>query len=103
MERLVSSVSRPSAASARYLPQLMLATRGTHKVHRESFLNASSSNYIDEIYEQWTKDPKSVHKVNSRQSSCLHLLQLIYRAIIVSSHGTFIFVVKFINGHLHWA
>jgi hypothetical protein len=41
----------------------MLGTRGAHKVHRESFLNASSSNYIDEMYEQWSKDPQSVHKV----------------------------------------
>jgi 2-oxoglutarate dehydrogenase complex dehydrogenase (E1) component-like enzyme len=41
----------------------MLAARGAHKAHRESFLNASSSNYIDEMYEQWSKDPHSVHKV----------------------------------------
>lgn len=63
MERLVSSVTRPSIGSIRCLPQLMLATRGAHKAHRESFLNASSSNYIDEMYEQWSKDPQSVHKV----------------------------------------
>jgi len=63
MERLVSSISRPSVGSIRCLPQLMLATRGAHKAHRESFLNASSSNYIDEMYEQWSKDPHSVHKV----------------------------------------
>ncbi|CAF3851602.1 unnamed protein product [Adineta steineri] len=62
MERLVSSVSRPSIGSIRCLPQLMLNVRGAHKVHRESFLNASSSNYIDEMYEQWSKDPHSVHK-----------------------------------------
>jgi hypothetical protein len=64
MERIVSSVSRPSAGSIRCLPQLILATRGAHKVHPESFLNASSSNYIDEMYEQWSKDPHSVHKVH---------------------------------------
>ncbi len=63
MERLVSSVSRPTIGSIRCLPQLMLGTRGVHKAHRESFLNASSSNYIDEMYEQWSKDPQSVHKV----------------------------------------
>jgi D-Tyr-tRNAtyr deacylase len=63
MERLVSSVSRPAAGSIRCLPQFMLAARGAHKAHRESFLNASSSNYIDEMYEQWSKDPHSVHKV----------------------------------------
>ncbi len=63
MERLVSSISRPAAGSIRCLPQFMLAARGAHKAHRESFLNASSSNYIDEMYEQWSKDPHSVHKV----------------------------------------
>jgi hypothetical protein len=63
MERLVSSISRSSIGSVRCLPQLMVATRSAHKVHRESFLNASSSNYIDEMYEQWSKDPQSVHKV----------------------------------------
>jgi hypothetical protein len=68
MERLVSSISRPSVGSIRCLPQLLLATRGTHKAHRESFLNASSSNYIDEMYEQWSKDPHSVHKVYSQIS-----------------------------------
>jgi 2-oxoglutarate dehydrogenase complex dehydrogenase (E1) component-like enzyme len=46
----------------------MLGTRGAHKVHRESFMNASSSNYIDEMYEQWSKDPQSVHKVHLKIS-----------------------------------
>lgn len=65
MERIVSSISRPAIGSIRCLPQLLLVTRGaTQKAHRESFLNASSSNYIDEMYEQWSKDPQSVHKVN---------------------------------------
>ncbi|CAF3876722.1 unnamed protein product [Adineta steineri] len=62
MERLVSSLSRTSVASTRYLPQLMRNVRGAHRVHPESFLNGSSSNYIDEMYEQWSKDPHSVHK-----------------------------------------
>lgn len=63
MERVVSSLTRSPVGSLRCLPQLMLATRGAHRAHRESFLNASSSNYIDEMYEQWSKDPQSVHKV----------------------------------------
>lgn len=69
MERLVSSLTRPAIGSIRSLPHLKLLTRcATQKAHRESFLNASSSNYIDEMYEQWSKDPHSVHKVNTRFS-----------------------------------
>jgi 2-oxoglutarate dehydrogenase complex dehydrogenase (E1) component-like enzyme len=99
MERLVSSVTRPAAGSIRCLPQLILATRGAQKAHRESFLNASSSNYIDEMYEQWSKDPHSVHKVyfqktlNQKESN---------ENIRISSHGIFIFVIKFINDRQHW-
>ncbi|CAF0807367.1 unnamed protein product [Rotaria sordida] len=62
MERIVSSLSRPSIGSIRWLPQLKLITRSAHRAHAESFLNASSSNYIDEMYEQWSKDPHTVHK-----------------------------------------
>ncbi|KII66745.1 2-oxoglutarate dehydrogenase, mitochondrial [Thelohanellus kitauei] len=29
---------------------------------RTSFLDASNASYIDELYEEWKKDPKSVHK-----------------------------------------
>jgi hypothetical protein len=63
MERLVSSVSRPTIGSVRCIPQLILARCTTHKASPESFLNASSSNYIDEMYKEWSKDPQSVHKV----------------------------------------
>ncbi|CAF3663589.1 unnamed protein product [Rotaria socialis] len=62
MERIVSALTRPSVGSIRCMPQFKLATRGGHRAHPESFLNASSSNYIDEMYEQWSKDPQSVHK-----------------------------------------
>lgn len=64
MERLVSSVSKTTVESIRRLPQRLVITRGIHKSHRESFLNASSANYIDESFEQWLKDPSSVHKVD---------------------------------------
>ncbi|CAF3932957.1 unnamed protein product [Rotaria magnacalcarata] len=62
MERIVSALTRPSVGSIRCMPHFKLATRGGHRAHPESFLNASSSNYIDEMYEQWSKDPQSVHK-----------------------------------------
>ena len=95
MERLVSSaVTRPHVASVRCLPQLILATRATHKAHRESFLNASSSNYIDEIYEQWSKDPHSVHKVRRIQGQ--NLFSSFFSS---SSPGIFTFEIKFINDH----
>ena len=29
----------------------------------EPFLNGSSSNYIEEMYESWLKDPTTVHQV----------------------------------------
>ena len=95
MERLVSSVTRPGVGAIRCLPQLMFATRGAHKAHRESFLNASSSNYIDEMYEQWSKDPQSVHKVyfdiRLKDKIKIHIF------IFYFSHGIFIFVIKSIN------
>lgn len=31
----------------------------------EPFLNASSSNYIEEMYQAWLQDPKSVHQVKT--------------------------------------
>ncbi|CAF1224762.1 unnamed protein product [Adineta steineri] len=57
MERLLSSVSRPRLASIRCIPQLTVLARTTHK----SF-NGSSDSYIESMYEQWSKDPQSVHK-----------------------------------------
>jgi hypothetical protein len=63
MERIVSSVSRPTFRSVRYIPQLIQTAHATRSVRPESFLNASSSNYIDAMYEQWSKDSQSVHKV----------------------------------------
>ncbi|CAF1224703.1 unnamed protein product [Adineta steineri] len=57
MERLLSSVSRPRLASIRCIPQLTVLARTTHKL-----FNGSSDNYIESMYEQWSKDPKSVHK-----------------------------------------
>ena len=86
MERIVSSVSRPAISSIRCLPQLMLATRGaTQKAHRESFLNASSSNYIDEMYEQWSKDPQSVHKVNRGRSFFSSSITMIVFVLVLGS------------------
>ena len=76
MERLVTAASRPAVSTVRCLPQLLLGTRGAHKAHRESFLSASSSNYLDEMYEQWSKDPKSVHKVTSRRLATLRTISM---------------------------
>ena len=28
---------------------------------QEAYLSASSSNYVEEMYESWSRDPKSVH------------------------------------------
>ncbi|XP_019619955.1 PREDICTED: 2-oxoglutarate dehydrogenase, mitochondrial-like isoform X1 [Branchiostoma belcheri] len=39
-------------------PARLLAT----SVQQESFLNGSSSNYVEEMYLAWLEDPKSVHK-----------------------------------------
>ena len=34
-------------------------------VNMEPFLNGSSQNYVEEMYESWRSDPKSVHRVGS--------------------------------------
>lgn len=99
MERLVSSVTRPAIGSIRALPHLKLLTRcATQKAHRESFLNASSSNYIDEMYEQWSKDPQSVHKVHFDRCISLVISNHVH---MLNSRGIFIFVIKSINDHQH--
>ena len=33
-------------------------------VNLEPFLNGSSGNYVEEMYEAWMNNPKSVHKVD---------------------------------------
>ncbi len=63
MARLVSLTTRPAIGSVRFIPQLILPTRATHRAQNGLSLDASSSNYIDAMYEQWSKDPQSVHKV----------------------------------------
>jgi 2-oxoglutarate dehydrogenase complex dehydrogenase (E1) component-like enzyme len=79
----------------------MLATRGAHKVHRESFLNASSSNYIDEMYEQWSKDPHSVHKVYFQKIPLKRKQKTNVKFLFFSSHGICIFVIKSIKDLQH--
>ena len=37
--------------------------RGRSTVTAEPFLNGTSSSYIEAMYEEWAKDPSSVHKV----------------------------------------
>ena len=32
-----------------------------HLSSQEAYLNASSSTYVEEMYEAWARDPKSVH------------------------------------------
>ncbi len=63
MERLISSISRPTIKKIQYIPQLIVIQRGTHRAVPKSFSNEVPSNYIEEMYEQWSKDPHSVHKV----------------------------------------
>ncbi|CAL8073197.1 unnamed protein product [Calicophoron daubneyi] len=38
------------------------AIRAQQTVSKEPFLNGTSTNYIEDIYEAWKKDPNSVHK-----------------------------------------
>jgi hypothetical protein len=59
-------VSKPTIGSVRCIPQLMLIIRGTQTAPNEASLNESPSNYIEEMYEQWSKDPRSVHKVQNK-------------------------------------
>jgi hypothetical protein len=63
MERLLSSISRPTIGSVRCIPQLILSTRAIQKAAPQLFNDAPPSNYTDAMYEQWSKDPQSVHKV----------------------------------------
>lgn len=42
-------------------------------VNLEPFLNGSSGNYVEEMYEAWRVDPKSVHRVRPRLYLCIHL------------------------------
>ncbi len=37
--------------------------RYVSQVAAESFLNGTSSSYVEEMYNAWLEDPKSVHKV----------------------------------------
>ena len=39
------------------------------QVSAEPFLNGSSSNYVEEMYNAWLEDPKSVHKVSQKTRS----------------------------------
>ena len=38
-------------------------SRNASGVAAEPFLNGSSSNYVEEMYDAWLDNPKSVHKV----------------------------------------
>ncbi|KAL5107786.1 2-oxoglutarate dehydrogenase mitochondrial [Taenia crassiceps] len=40
--------------------------RSQHKSVAEPFLNGTSTNYIEDIYAAWLKDPNSVHKWSIR-------------------------------------
>ncbi|VUZ54634.1 unnamed protein product, partial [Hymenolepis diminuta] len=41
---------------------VLTSSRYQHKSAAEPFLNGSSSNYVEDIYAAWLKDPNSVHK-----------------------------------------
>lgn len=45
-------------------PAAMCLARVMSIQAQESFLNGSSSTYIEEMYNRWTEDPKSVHAVS---------------------------------------
>lgn len=51
---MVNSLSQPSSALRCY----------SASVAAESFLNGSSSVYVEGMYNSWLEDPKSVHKVH---------------------------------------
>lgn len=58
MQRLLSSFFRLPVNSIRSLPQSPFVYPSTYRAHHDS------SNYADEMYKQWSKDPKSVHQVH---------------------------------------
>ena len=58
MYRALRQGVNPVRAMAQYLSH-----RCQNTVAAEPFLNGSSASYVEEMYEQWTKEPTSVHKV----------------------------------------
>lgn len=56
------SLSSARSSSVRYANRRLYTT----KAAAEPFLNGSSSSYVEEMYNSWLEDPKSVHVVRIR-------------------------------------
>lgn len=56
----------------------------SNQVAAEPFLNGSSSNYVEEMYNAWLEDPKSVHRVSGKFLSQFLLLSV----MVVQLHAT---------------
>ena len=61
----VGATSRP-ANGVIEIAKAMSARVMSSSVNQEPFLNGSSGNYVEEMYEAWRVDPKSVHRVRPR-------------------------------------
>ncbi len=57
----------------------LLVARSRSSATAEPFLNGTSSSYVEAMYEEWSKDPSSVHKVTLTLT--LSLLATSWRAV----------------------
>ena len=48
---------------------LRLTKQSSSSAAAEPFLSGSSGSYVEQMYEAWSQDPSSVHKVGSTNSS----------------------------------
>ena len=51
----------PAPKPLAYMTKMVTRTKAT--AAQEPFLSGSSSNYVEEMYNAWLENPKSVHKV----------------------------------------
>ena len=71
--RYLRTLRSPGAAVTGCPPNGHQARRGyAAPVAAEPFLSGSSSNYVEEMYQSWLEDPKSVHKVIFNKIKNLH-------------------------------
>lgn len=89
MDRICSLTTRSSFKSIRYISQLINNQRYMHRATPVAFHNATSADYIEEMYKQWSKDSQSVHKVFD-----LHLFRNLNLSFVLFSLGISIFAIK---------
>ena len=63
-----------AAACTNQNTPLCLKRYAATTVAAEPFLNGSSSQYVEDMYNSWVEDPKSVHKVSTHQF-VIHVVQ----------------------------